>query len=198
MSVTITFGRQGSRCPWPRDDTRDLPQGFRYEIEDGNLLVENSPAPEHQYVAYRLMRLLNDAAENAGLDLITIGPVDVDVPGPLPGYRSPPDLVTVPGKLAEGGYDLLKGHDTLIATEITGKDAVTRDMITKRQVYASIGIPFSWVVRLDQPEPRVIVFELTAGEHRESHVVRTGEPETLDEPFRVTLDPGALLRRRPG
>lgn len=45
MSVTITFGRQGSRCPWPRDDTRDLPEGFRYEIEDGNLLVENSPHP---------------------------------------------------------------------------------------------------------------------------------------------------------
>ncbi|WP_405085936.1 hypothetical protein [Microbispora sp. NBC_01389] len=70
--------------------------------------------------------------------MITIGPVDVDVPGPLPGYRSP-DLVTVPGKLAEGGYDLLKGHDILIATEITGKDAITRDVITKRQVYRPVG-----------------------------------------------------------
>ncbi len=47
------------------------------------------------------MRILDDAAEDAGLDLITIGPLDVDVPGSLPGYRSP-DLVTVPGKLAEG------------------------------------------------------------------------------------------------
>ncbi|MEU8176145.1 Uma2 family endonuclease [Microbispora hainanensis] len=197
MSVTIEFDQHGAEYPWTRDDTRALPEGFRYEIEDGNLLVMNSPAPEHQYVAYRLMRLLNDAAEDAGLDLITIGPVDVDVPGPLPGYRSS-DLVTVPGKLAEGGYDLLKGHDILIATEITGKDAITRDMITKRQVYASIGIPFYWVVRLDQPEPRVIVFELVAGEYRERHVVRSGEPVTLDEPFRVTLGPGALLRRRPG
>ncbi|MEN3538242.1 Uma2 family endonuclease [Microbispora sp. ZYX-F-249] len=197
MSVTIEFDQHGTDYPWTRDDTRDLPEGFRYEIEDGNLLVMNSPAPEHQYVANRLMRILDDAAEDAGLDLITIGPVDVDVPGPLSGYRSP-DLVTVPGKLAEGGYDLLKGHDVLIATEITGKDAITRDMITKRQVYASIGIPFYWVVRLDQPEPRLIVFELAAGEYRQRHDVRMGEPVTLDEPFRVTLDPGALLRRRPG
>jgi len=104
----------------------------------------------------------------------------------------------VPGKLTEGGYDVLKGHDVLIATEITGKDAITRDMITKRQVYASIGIPFYWVVRLDQPEPRLIVFELVAGEYRERHTVRMGEPVTIDEPFRVTLDPGALLRRRTG
>ncbi|MEU6411346.1 Uma2 family endonuclease [Microbispora sp. NPDC046933] len=138
--------------------------------------------------------MTDDAAEDAGLDLITIGPVDVDVPGPLPGYRSP-DLVTVPGRVAEGGYDLLKGKDVLIVTEITGKDAITRDMITKRQVYASIGIPFYWVVRLDHAEPRLIVFELAAGEYRERHDVRMGEPVTLDEPFRVTLDPRALLRR---
>ncbi|MEV4457745.1 hypothetical protein [Microbispora sp. NPDC049633] len=67
MSVTIEFGRHGTLCPWTRDDTRDLPEGFRCEIEDGNLLVVNSPVPEHQYVANRLMRLLNDAAEDAGL-----------------------------------------------------------------------------------------------------------------------------------
>ncbi|WP_432923425.1 hypothetical protein ACQPZZ_26560 [Microbispora sp. CA-135349] len=53
------------------------------------------------------------------------------------------------------------------------------------------------MVRLDQPEPRLIVFELAAGEYRQRHDVRMGEPVTLDEPFRVTLDPGALLRRRP-
>ncbi|WP_396780100.1 hypothetical protein [Microbispora sp. H10830] len=54
------------------------------------------------------------------------------------------------------------------------------------------------MVRLDQPEPRLIVFELNAGEYRERHDARTGAPVTIDEPFRVTLDPGALLRRRPG
>ncbi|WP_204016759.1 Uma2 family endonuclease [Sphaerimonospora thailandensis] len=193
--MTIEFGQHGPLYPWTREDTRDLPEGFRYEIEDGNLLVMNSPAPEHQYVANRLMRLLDDAAEEAGLDVVTLGPLDVDIPGPHPGYRSP-DLVTIPYKLTEGGYDLLTGHDILLAIEITGKDAVTRDMITKRQVYAAIGIPYYWVVRLDQSEPRLIAFELVAGEYRETHNVLAGGPVTITDPFRVTVDPATLLRRR--
>jgi len=89
MSVTITFDQHRTDHPWTRDDTRDLPEGFRYEIEDGNLLIENSPPPQHQYAAYRLMRLLDDAAEDAGLDLITIGPVDVDSPARCPATAVP-------------------------------------------------------------------------------------------------------------
>ncbi|MCT9929314.1 Uma2 family endonuclease [Planotetraspora sp. A-T 1434] len=197
MTRTIDFGLHRIDHPWTRRDTCELPEGFRYEIEDGNLLVSASPALKHLCVAYRLMRILDDAAEEAGLDLISVGPVDVAVPGFFEGYRSP-DLATIPGKLAEGNYELLTGDDVLIATEITSKDAITRDMITKRQVYASIGIPFYWVVRLDEAEPRLIVFKLVEGEYRQIHSVRAGEPATISEPFTVVIDPGALVRRRRG
>ncbi|MFC4585449.1 Uma2 family endonuclease [Sphaerisporangium corydalis] len=192
--MTIEFDQHRTGRPWTREDTRDLPDGFRYEIEDGNLIVMNSPSPGHQFVANRLMRVLDDAAEVAGLDLVAVGPVDVAVPGARGGYRSP-DVAVIAGELTEGGYELLLGGDILLAVEITGKDAITRDLITKCRVYADIGIPFYWVVRIDEPEPKVVMFELDGREYTEARTVGAGESATVTEPFPVTIEPLALTRR---
>ncbi|WP_203986954.1 Uma2 family endonuclease [Sphaerisporangium rufum] len=192
--MTIEFDQHRADRPWTREETRDLPEGFRYEIEDGNLIVMNSPSPGHQLVAYRLMNLLNDAAEAAGVDAVAIGPVDVAVPSARGGYLSP-DVAVIPGAATEGGYELLVGGDVLLAVEITGKDAITRDMVTKCGVYAGLGIPSYWVVRMDEPAIRVIVFELANGGYRRVTEIVAGGSAVLDRPFPVTVEPGGLARR---
>lgn len=195
MTMTIEFHRHRADRPWTREDVRDLPEGFRYEIEDGNLIVTGLPSPRHQYVALQVMRLLNDAAEAAGVDLVAVGPVDVATPSERGGYRSP-DIALIPGELTEGGYDLLMGDDVLLAVEVTGKDAITRDTITKPLVYARLGIPYYWVVRIDGPEPVVTVYRRVGGRYEEMVTVTAGESVTITEPFPITIEPARLVRRR--
>src|SRR5436853_22072 len=58
-------------------DLAALPDGQRGEIIDGELVVNASPVPQHQRVAFRLARALDQALGDRGLGAVYVAPMSV-------------------------------------------------------------------------------------------------------------------------
>ncbi len=120
---------------------------------------------------------------------MVLAPIDVRG-GPRTSVQ--PDLNVV------RAADLVPGESYLsvpvLAIEILSPSSVGVDRLLKRHVYATLGIPFYWIVDLD--EPAVTVLTLVGDTHVE-HVTAAGDdPLTVAEPFRLTLRPSQLVRTR--
>lgn len=170
--------------PWTIDDLVGLPDGNRYEILDGSLLVSPSPAVPHLDTVYRLRRRLEAQApshlavvENAGL-LIREG-------------RSffVPDLTIVPIAALDRPDASLKAPDGLLVVEVLSKSNAARDLVVKRHEYAAGGIPQYWMVSRDDRTLTVLTRPQPDEGYLVSAVVTAGERFETDDPFPVSLDP---------
>ena len=175
--------------PWTLADLESLPDdGNRYEIVDGSLLMSPAPPTDHQSVASKLIALL-DAATPSGLR-VTHG-VGLLVEGEGETQYLIPDVLVVDH--AVKGMQAYMPAQVHLVVEVVSPSSVTRDKVTKRNVYARLGIPNYWIVETTGPG-RVTVLTLDETETYAEVQTVTGTQEFVAErPFAVRVAMDALL-----
>jgi Uma2 family endonuclease len=169
-------------------DLEELPpDGRRYELLDGVLLVTPSPRWEHQWGIEVLADALRAAVPST---LVAFGlPLEVSQ-----GERTyfEPDLVVV------RDTDLVEGVRfravPVLVGEVLSPSTRSFDQVLKRHAYARIGVPHYWIIDLD--EPSIVVLTLIDGGYVETARAVGDETLMVTEPFGVSVIPSSLRRTR--
>jgi Uma2 family endonuclease len=142
------------------------PQGERWELVDGEVLVTPSPHWTHQRIVSRLTVLLVPYVQAHGLGEVFPSPLDVKL---APGLVLQPDVLVVPAGELTHRDDVVRR--LVLAIEIISPSSARHDRVTKRPVYQRNRLPEYWIVddaaRIierwtpDDARPEVITDELT-------------------------------------
>ncbi len=138
--------------------SRALPEdnSYRYELQEGILLVSPRPTSRHQQAACRLARQCDEQLPS-GWDFLL--DVEVVVRAEHPAIVRVPDLVITRIGVADSR---LVASDVALAVEIISPGSRNVDLHLKPFEYAEAGIRYYWLVDLDTPAPSVTVFHLGA------------------------------------
>lgn len=142
--------------------------GKRYELVDGELLVNPSPSPIHQRVARRLQRQLEDYFHDRELGEVFNAPLDVIL---TPHDVFEPDLLVV----ADASHISKRGIEKppLLVVEILSPSTRRVDRGVKFRRYAALGVQHCWIV--DPNANRLECFRLNSRAYR---LVIEGEGDT--------------------
>lgn len=182
---------------WTAADLDQMPDdGLRYEVLNGQLVVNAAPKPMHQWLIKRLTQVLD-----------AVVPADrlvMDGVGVLIGDDEPiPDLMVVAGPIDWHGRGV-PASQVELAVEVVSKSTTLQDRMVKPVLYAQAGIPTYWRFEINSFKGRLVDEQLPVlfayalgpdGEYEHTHRASAGDPVTLRAPFEVTFDPGALLPR---
>ena len=139
---------------------RALPgDGPRFELIYGELFMSPAPMQIHQYVTGELFAALRDHVNAARRGLVGVAPFDVK----LSGYTAvQPDILyfSVANRGALGKHFAVKAPDLVV--EVLSPSNRRMDLIVKRALYATFGVPEYWIV---DPEKRTISVNLLRGAH---------------------------------
>ena len=167
---------------------------YRTELQEGNLVMSPSPAPDHMIVMRKLLIQL-DQQLPSGLQVIPDIDVDLELaPRGRPGFVRRPDLIVVHQAAVErvrrdGG--VLRACEVLVVVEIVSPGSHRTDHVIKRGEYADAGILHYWIVDLDRPVT-LIDCHLAAEFGYQDPGPVTGRFVTT-EPFPVSLRLDGLL-----
>ncbi len=160
--------------------------GYKYELDDGVLVVSPAPSLLHQLVLGRLTVLLDAARPTNFLAL------------PGPGvemsriqYRIP-DLVVVRVD-SVGIEDKTVTRPPVLAIEIASPSTAIYDRNRKRDVYCGFGIASYWIVTPNLDRPALTAYELRRGMYGEVAYVTGDEVFRATRPFPVDVVPTALV-----
>lgn len=135
------------------EDYLEIPEepGYQYELLEGNLIMEPSPAVIHQRVSRKLQRILEDyfnktdpAGEvfDAPLD-VTLSDITV----------VQPDILYIAGNQREIIKEMrIDGPPRLVA-EILSPYNSRKDRIQKMEIYRKAGVQHYWLVDPDEKNP---------------------------------------------
>jgi Uma2 family endonuclease len=129
--------------------------GKRYELVDGELLVNPAPTPIHQRVSRRLQRQLEDYFHARNLGEVFDAPLDVIL---TPHDVFEPDLLVVadPSHISARAIE----QPPLLVVEILSPSTRRVDRGLKFRRYAVLGVQHCWII--DPDEKRVECFRLAA------------------------------------
>ena len=168
---------------WTVDDLDCLPQdGLQYELAEGVLLVTPSPVVRHQRCSKRMLTVLSDACPEH-LEVFA-APLDFR---PNATTSLQPDLLVVRREEAQG--ETLIGTPLLVV-EILSPSTRAKDLVLKRALYASAGVPSYWVV--DPVEKTLLVLKLRAGGYVEAGRAVGDEELLVSEPMPCRIVPSRL------
>jgi Uma2 family endonuclease len=168
----------------PEDNT------YRYELQEGVLLVSPRAVRRHQLAAQRLSRQLD---EQLPVDWESVLDLEVVVCAEHPPTVRVPDVVVT---RVGGPGNRLAASDVLLAVEIISPGSRNVDLHLKPCEYVEAGIPHYWVVDLDPPAPSITVFHLGApGDGYVEAPATTGKLVTT-MPFDLCIDIPTLVARR--
>jgi Uma2 family endonuclease len=172
---------------WTVDDLDRIPDdGLQYELFDGVLVVSAAPNVLHQRMAQACYRALH-AACPAHLETF-IAPLDFQ-PNRRRSFQ--PDVL-VARRDSLGVRNLTVAP--VLAVEVLSAGTRSKDLIFKREMYASSGVQAYWV--LDPEDVSLVAYELTDGAYRRSAETSGDRSMTLAFPFTVTLCPADLAAGR--
>jgi Uma2 family endonuclease len=127
----------------------------KIEVEDGRIIVCESPSPSHQRISRNLIQALMDVTEKHDRETRSCHEVngELDVlftEVPQFHYRRPDAIVyrCVPAGRGGRWKDKPQAGDVVIAVEVVSASTVTEDLYTKRTLYANAGIPHYWIIRM--------------------------------------------------
>ncbi|MEU7631587.1 Uma2 family endonuclease [Nocardia sp. NPDC049220] len=180
---------------WTAADLEHMPEdGLRYEVLNGQLVVNAAQKPRHQWLIQCLVRALADARPS--------GVVVLDGVGVLIGDDEPiPDLIVANGPI---GWDDrgIPSEQVQLVVEVVSRSTTLQDRMVKPVVYAEAVIPNYWWFEpnpfkgqlRDESVPVLFAHELgDVGAYQLTHRVAAGNAVTLRSPFEFTIDPGSLL-----
>jgi len=166
------------------------------ELIEGSLLMSPSPAMKHSRAMRKLLLALADDVPD---DLEVFQDLDINLelrPPGGPGFSRRPDLIVVTVESservdAEGG--LVRASEVRLAVEIVSPGSRRIDNVDKRRDYADAGIPYYWIVDLDDPAS-LVSCHLTEEFGYVDDQTATGT-FTTDVPFPVEIDLTRLIKR---
>ena len=165
---------------------RTLPEtdGGVWELINGELYQMPSATAEHQFLMDFLVRMINNLTTSiqpiTGLAFSNLGLALSDLYAPTPDiiYLRYENLRLINGNMVEGIPDLV--------VEILSSDR-NRDLVMKRGLYASAGVPEYWIV--DPANEVILVLELSGGEYAERTLSRSDTLATSTIPgFELPLE----------
>jgi Uma2 family endonuclease len=167
------------------EDLLTLPEGYRYELHEGNLVIMTPSTFWHKDMARRLLFMLHAAGLNAFQD--------PGVLGDRPRDNRLPDVGVVEGLPAgksKASYSNLPGSAYLLVVEVVAENSQNGEYTDKMDWYARRGIPEYWIV--DQAPDRsdddalVRVFRLAQSNGKPAYVrERTMLLSELEAEYRV-------------
>ncbi len=165
------------------EDYRSTPEGSRYQLVEGELIMAPAPNLYHQEIVGRLYRALVSHVEQHGLGRVFVAPADV--------YLSEhnvvqPDVLFV-SKARENilGDDGVHGVPDLVV-EVISPSTAQLEKTTKRRVYAQAGVKEMWLV--DPLLQQIHVYDFVQNPAKPVRVIE--EDETLES----ALVPGLSVR----
>jgi Uma2 family endonuclease len=120
------------------DDLVSLPEGYRYELHEGSLVITPPSNFWHKAMARRLLVMLRAA----GLEVLT----DPGIRGDRPRDSRLPDLGVVaklPTEVAD--FSNLPGSAFHMVIEIVSENSANGEYTDKARWYAARGIPEYWI-----------------------------------------------------
>jgi Uma2 family endonuclease len=181
--------------PWTIEEWQELnetPDGNRFELIDGSLLVSPPPSYYHQYATDDLRAILNTAA-----------PGDLRVVSAA-GIRLAPSVALIPdiAVMAIDGFHSAPtdGGEVRPAVEMVSPTSTSIDRLIKPAKYAA-GIEYYWRVETedspgldpDDKPPEILAYVLDGAAYRLASELSAGTRGVPPAPFEVEFDPADLL-----
>ena len=167
------------------EDMENMPDDeFRYELDDGVLIVSPAPSTLHQLAVTRLAVILSAACP---ADLVVLAGVGVNI---TRFQHRVPDVAVV----HIGSFEtVFQETPPELAVEVASPRTRLYDRNRKKDVYQSFGIPAYWIVEPDRDHPELTVFELREGSYERAAHVTGDEEYRAVLPFPVTIAPSRLV-----
>ncbi|MEU8896241.1 Uma2 family endonuclease [Nocardia sp. NPDC048505] len=180
---------------WTAADLDRMPEnGLRYEVLNGQLVVNAAPKPRHQWLIKWLERALDAALPPELLAMSGVGVL-------IGEDEAIPDLIVLSGALPMDERGVAAGQVRL-AVEVVSKSTTMQDRLVKPQLYAEACIPAYWRFEISsfkgqlpgEDLPVLFAYALGAdGVYELVHRVAAGDAVTLHTPFEFTVDPATLM-----
>ncbi|MFE9856469.1 Uma2 family endonuclease [Streptomyces sp. NPDC005780] len=167
----------------------DVPEGWRAEIDEGQIVLVPPPHAHHNGIAAKVQRRL-----------YTHLPDELEIYQTLGVHVAPldrlyvPDLVVMPAELIDAAdsetSDPMDASEALLIVEITSKGNARDDRTKKYRAYARAGVPMYLLIdRFDTRGAMATLFTEPNedGTYKRSDPVPFGKPLVLPAPFDVTL-----------
>lgn len=194
MTAAMVESDQGSEGrPWDyllrTWQELDVPEGWRAEIDEGQIVLVPPPHAHHNGIAAKVQRRL-----------YTNLPEELEIYQTLGVHVAPldklyvPDLVVMPARTHRGRRSEtsapMDASEALLIVEITSKGNAREDRTKKYRAYARAGVPM--YLLLDRFDTRGAMATLFTepnedGTYKRSDPVPFGKPLLLPAPFDVTL-----------
>ena len=131
-----------TRAKYTYEDYLNTPEGERYELIDGELILVASPNEEHQFASVKLVSLMYPYADERDLGWVFHAPFDIvfsdtEVVQPDVMFISKEREDIRSGANIQGAPDLV--------VEILSPSSVSRDWNYKRELYAKYGVKEYWI-----------------------------------------------------
>jgi Uma2 family endonuclease len=122
------------------EDLLTLPEGYRYELHEGNLVIMTPATYWHRLIVRRLVLMLHAA----GLDAFQ----DAGILGDRPRDCRLPDVGVVSGALPPRtrSYSNLPGSAFSLVGEVVSENSLNGEYTDRMDWYAKRGIPEYWIV----------------------------------------------------
>jgi Uma2 family endonuclease len=167
------------------EDMENMPDDeFRYELDDGVLIVSPAPSRLHQLAVARLTVILS-AACPAGL--VVLPGVGVNISKVQ--HRVPDVAVVRVGSVAT----FFQETPPELVVEVASPRTRLYDRNRKQDIYQGFGIPAYWIVEPSLDRPELTVFELRSGVYDQTAHVTGNEEYRAAIPFPVTIVPSKLV-----
>ena len=131
-----------TKAKYTYEDYLNTPEGERYELIDGELILVASPNEEHQIASIELASLMHNHAKAGDLGRVFHAPFDIvfsdtEVVQPDIMFISKEREKIRTGANVQGAPDLV--------VEILSPSSVSRDWNYKRELYAKYGVEEYWI-----------------------------------------------------
>ncbi|MBB4688054.1 Uma2 family endonuclease [Amycolatopsis jiangsuensis] len=164
------------------------------ELVEGRLVFSPTPGAWHNHAAVQLALQLKGQLPAGHAVLLGL---DLDLrlaPDGAPGFCRRPDLLVTtrsPARSVDGEAPVLRADEVPLVIEVVSAGSKRTDHVAKHREYADAGIPFYWILDLDEPISLVACHQAGELGYRDAPAV-TGTFATA-EPFRCEIDLPALL-----
>lgn len=168
--VAYNYPYQGN---WTEEDYLSLQTSRFIEFDNGNLEFLPMPTMQHQDIVAFIYELLKRFIARFNLGKVYFAPVPVRL---WSGKYREPDILFITHAHLKGTDKYPHKADLVVEVISGGAEDRQRDLVTKRQEYATAGIPEYWIV--DPQEEQIIVLTLAGDIYREHGIFTPGQTAT--------------------
>jgi Uma2 family endonuclease len=158
---------------WTEDSYFALNASFLVELSDGFLEFPPPPTIALQLIALSLAKLLDAYVSTQQAGMVLLAPLPVHL---WPEHVREPDILFLRPGRPRYRDNYPQGVDLAMEVVSGGAEDRKRDLVTKREEYATAGIPEYWIV--DPQEQRIIVLTLDGNTYREHGTFGPGQTAT--------------------